>query len=66
MPKFDMKILKQKHQTINCGNDNMCAMVLKKNSMYRVAIRGADNGVLHKFNIIWQIIEILNKNGSFC
>lgn len=34
MPKFDMKILKQKHQTINCGNDNMCNGFKKKSSMY--------------------------------
>lgn len=25
MPKFDMKILKQEHPTINCGNDNVCS-----------------------------------------
>lgn len=57
-----MKILKQKHQTINCGNDNVCnGFKKKKFCVYCAAIRGDDNGVLHKFNIIWQIIEILNK-----
>lgn len=34
MPKFDMKILKQKHQTINCETI-ICAMDFKKkSSMY--------------------------------
>lgn len=33
MPEFVIKILKQKHQTINCGNDYISNGFLKK-SMY--------------------------------
>lgn len=64
MPEFVIKILKQKHQTINCGNDYISNGFLKNLCIHCVAIRG-DNSVLHKFSIIWQIIE--NKiNGSLC